>query len=422
MRVWLVQPSEQLPLGGDTRKLRTRLLAEELASSGHQVVWWASCFNHLRKSWYFTADTTFEPMPNVVIHAIKGVGYKRNVSLRRWLDHRIVNRKFRVWAAREPNPDVVITSLPPHDLAASAVSYARECGAIAIVDVRDKWPDNLIDVVPRPLRPLARAILHGDYADRDSALKGADVLLSMTDPLLEWALRAAGRRRLRDDQVFYLGAYREPNATAPSQLSDLVRERLRDRYVVAFIGTFSTYHNPTAMIEAARLLKHRSDIAFVLAGDGDHRAALHEQAAKLPNVLFTGWLDSAAITFLLRNSDLGLCTSGKLSERNFLPNKVFAYLAEGLPIGSVFDGELRDLINREGIGFNFSSPQELAFAIESLASNPARQEAMRASARAFFDLKCDALTIYRRYAELVETLVRRKATVSPIPEQTTSNG
>lgn len=79
MRIWLVQTGEQLPVREDTEamRLRTLLLAEELAS----------CFNHMRKEWYFSEDKTFEPIDGVTVHALHGLGYKKNVSLRRLADY-----------------------------------------------------------------------------------------------------------------------------------------------------------------------------------------------------------------------------------------------------------------------------------------------------------------------------------------------
>jgi glycosyltransferase involved in cell wall biosynthesis len=384
--------------------LRTRLLAEELARRGHEVVWWASCFNHLRKEWQFREDTTFKPIAGVTVHALKSLGYRRNVSARRWLDHRMFARKFRVRARQAPRPDLVVTSLPPHDLAAEAVEAARAHGARSVVDIRDKWPDNLVDVMPPPLQAAGRLVLASEFRLRDFALRNADAVLSMTEPLLGWGLNAAGRSRGQYDQVFYLGASRRASVELPHSIRRLIEERLAGRFVVAFVGTFSTYHNPEAMIDAARILRHRPEAVFVLVGTGDLEQHLRRKAAVLENVVFTGWLDSAEMSWVLQHSHLGLCTSGKLSEREFLPNKVFSYLAEGLPIGSVFDGELRALIDGHGMGFNFSTSSELAGQIEELIDSPHRRSAMAAAAKQFFDSRCDAAAIYRRYADSLEAL------------------
>jgi colanic acid biosynthesis glycosyl transferase WcaI len=161
------------------------------------------------------------------------------------------------------------------------------------------------------------------------------------------------------------------------------------------------------MVEAAMALRHRNDLAFVLMGSGDLEQSLRSQARGLTNVFFTGWLDSTDISTVLRSSHLGLCTSGKLSEREFLPNKVFAYLAEGVPIGSIFDGELRRLIEARGFGFNFSTTAQLIAETQSLADAPERHAAMAEAAKSFFASNCDANVIYRDYADHLESIAGR---------------
>jgi glycosyltransferase involved in cell wall biosynthesis len=176
--------------------------------------------------------------------------------------------------------------------------------------------------------------------------------------------------------------------------------------VVTFVGTFSTYHNPEAAIQAAKKLQSIPNLVFVFMGDGDLGPTLHKMAQGLENVVFTGWADSASIAAVLKQSHLGLCTSGKTSERNFLPNKVFSYLAEGVPLASVFDGELRDLINKHQFGFNFSSVEELTEGVLRLNKNPISLKGMAERARTFFNEHCDAASIYRDYADWVERLAK----------------
>src|SRR5687768_8574948 len=100
MLIWLLQISEPLPVDASAKKLRTAYLAERLVDRGHSVVWWASTFNHLRKRWYFDRDTQVEVRPGLNITALKGIGYSRNISVRRLVDHRIISRKFRARAPR----------------------------------------------------------------------------------------------------------------------------------------------------------------------------------------------------------------------------------------------------------------------------------------------------------------------------------
>jgi glycosyltransferase involved in cell wall biosynthesis len=409
VRVWLLQTSEQLPVRTGVRKLRTRLLAEALMERGHSVEWWASCFNHLRKEWYFDRDTDFHVEPALTVRALRGIGYRRNVSLFRFIDHRLIARKFSQRAEAVDRPDLIVASLPSHDLADAAVRFATAQGIPIVIDVRDKWPHNFLDVAPRGFRWLLRLALKREFRMVRRTLSQADSVVSMTRPLLDWALRQGSRPAGEDDRVFYLGAYRERSGDTPKDLESLIRTRLHGRFVVTFVGTFSTYHNPGVVLAVAKRFLDRPDIVFVLAGEGDLGCELRRQAASLGNVLFTGWLDSVGIAVLLRASHLGLCTSGNKSERFFLPNKVFAYLSEGVPIASVFDGELREIVDREQIGFNYRDENGLTDAIRSLSASADLHQRMSNNCVSFFELHCDSNVIYPRFAEHLERVACRHA-------------
>ena len=408
LRFWLIKVGEQLPVNGEARKLRTGILAAELAARGHEVIWWTSAFNHFKKEWTFDEDTSISA-DGVRIRAERGLGYSKNVSLRRFADHRVLARKFGAWAASNPRPDAIVVAYPPHDLADEVVAFAKRASVPVILDVRDKWPDIFVDVLPARVRPAGRLALATEFRRRDRAFRDADVLVSMTRPLLTWAQNCGGGVPSMLDQVFYLGAYRDATATVPAAAESVVRDLSQRRMVVTFMGQFEKYSNPSIAIEAARQLQDLTDLTVVLAGDGSLAPKLHESAHGLSNVVFTGWLDSPAMTAVLRASHLGLVTSGRGNDDEFLPNKVFNYLSEGVPIASVFGGELRELIDEYGIGFNYSSTTELVAGIRDLYRDPERLGDMSAQARRFYAENGNARVIYAAYADLVESVAAGEA-------------
>jgi len=156
------------------------------------------------------------------------------------------------------------------------------------------------------------------------------------------------------------------------------------------------------MIEAARLLQDRPDIIFVLMGSGDLDRQLRRQAAGLPNVEFAGWVDSPSIAEVLRNAHIGLCTAESNLATDLLPNKAFAYLSEGVPVGSAFMGELAQLIERHGFGFTFKTPADLVSHIARLSADRHAHSTMSSAATAFFSRFGDSLKIYSEFADLIE--------------------
>lgn len=85
--IWILQTGEVLPISKAVRKMRTTLIAENLMKRGHNVLWWSSAFEHQRKSW-IARHSTIQRLDNRLrIFLLRGLGYKKNISIKRYIDH-----------------------------------------------------------------------------------------------------------------------------------------------------------------------------------------------------------------------------------------------------------------------------------------------------------------------------------------------
>ena len=406
MNIWLIQTSEALPIDLYARKLRTSLLADTLVNRGHKVTWWASSFNHLKKEWYFQDDVDIRLSNQLLIKVLHGIGYKKNTSLFRLIDHRILSWKFRRFARAEKKPDLIVCSLPSYDLAWQAMRYANLINIPLVIDIRDQWPDNFLDIFPKRLKKLGRILLAHEFNLVREALVGSAALISITDSLLEWGLNYCGHAVRDNDRVFHLGFSRGV-VTEAEQITDKFKSFSNDFpnfFVVTFIGTFGKYHDPSIVIECARRLVNH-DIVFVLGGAGELDVELRNSATGLKNIVFVGWLNANETIRLLRLSDVGVCSAGVSGNKKFFPNKVFSYWAEGLPVASAFSGELFNVIDTNDVGFNYDSLNELEAGILNLMYNRERYNHQSNNARALFDSTYDANIIYENYANHLESIV-----------------
>ena len=384
--------------------MRLALLASTLARRGHDVTWWASAFNHLRKSWAFPADADAVTDDGVHIRALHGIGYPSNLSPRRVLDYRIVARKFSREAPAAAQPDVIVASMPGYDLAAEAVRFGRARGVPVIVDVRDQWPESFADPLPSLLRPIGLAALAGETRLMRQGLAGADALVSMCESLLEWGLQQARRDRSDTDRVYYLGGHAPSPGTQPASAAlRKALERARGKFIVAFVGTFARYHNPSLLVEAARRLGGER-FHFILGGDGELRDAIAQAADGVGHVDLPGWLGQSDVDALLLSASAGACPTDPSISRPFFPNKIFAYLGAGLPVVSAFPGEVQAMIVGHGIGYHYANIEELVAALGRLADDEGARAQMSASARALFSDRFDAARTYDAYADHVERI------------------
>jgi glycosyltransferase involved in cell wall biosynthesis len=391
MKVWLLTVGEPLPLvdPGNPRLLRTGVLARRLTELGHQVTWWTSTFDHYAKRQRSDDDRAVD-WGGVDIRMLHSVGYRRNVSLQRFMEHRGVARKFAAAAPGLPRPDVILASLPTLELARSAVEFGRRCEVPVLVDVRDLWPDVLMEVAPRPLRWLARILLHGQHSLCEYSLRHCAGVVGISDAYLDWGLRIAGRARREADAIFPLGYV----APRPSEGSDeRAAATLRDRGVDPtkilcwYVGSFGRQYDLLPIMEAARRVAAagRRDVQFVISGEGEQGESWRAAAAGADNVLFTGWIDGDAINWLRGHAAIGFQPYVAGAPQG-LANKLFEYLSAGIPVVSSLGGENAKLIATHDCGLTYQpgSGEDCAEKVLALLSDPERRATMAANGKRLF--------------------------------------
>lgn len=406
LNIWLLQIGEPLLIRGDERKMRSNLLAEELARRGHNIQLWVSAFDHNAKKWAIRSESELIRRDNIRVVVLKGTGYKKNVSLARFLDHRVLSWNFMRLAKEKEKPDIIIASSPPHDLAYQSVKYARRNRIPVIVDIRDPWPDIFLDNVPDWLKRTGKILFLRDFQMVKKTMGEAESIVAVSNAFLEWGLSHGKRKRSLNDQVFYLGYHRPDANIRQENVRKELRETLNalgNRTVVVYIGTFSGYHDPSVIVDCAKTLP-TSDLAFILAGYGDFYDQVRVKAKSLPNVYFPGWLNRDEIDALLVRSSIGICPTPM--KVDLFPNKAFMYISAGLPVVSSFQGDLKALIESERIGFYFDpgAADKLANAVVALSSNPHVYKEMSGNARRVFELKFGEDKIYQDFADHVERI------------------
>lgn len=402
MTVWLFKDGEFLPIETGGRRMRMGMLAKELVDRGHEVHWFSSTFLHLRKELHSSKDCVVQLAPNYRLHLLHAGSFKRNFSYRRHAFYRRYATQVARYCEGLPPPDRIVCAFPLIDVAAWAVDYGRRKSVPVVVDVRDTWPDSIVRLFPPVLRPVAQLLLKADFRKTEQAFAGADRVVAVSSGMLLWALEKT--RRPLGDRVIPLGfPDEEPEAGAlPPALQDLA-----GRYdLFVYVGTFGHTYDLAVMVEAARLLAakpgHRAH--FVLVGTGPLYDSIAAAASKLPNVTLTGWLDQASIRALLRRSAAGILPWAGLA--GAMPNKFFDYLSMGLPVISSAAGELNEQIRQRGAGlvFDAGDAEGLARAVDALACDHARRDTQAAVARSWFVNEFSETTVYRDYADLVESL------------------
>lgn len=404
MNIWLVTIGEHLPIQQKKRKMRTAYLADELLERGHSVRWVTSAFDHFEKSWIVSKDTEIKLNQNFTITLLKGRGYKKNISVARFLDHRILARKFKKNAINYNQPDMIIVSMPPYDLALEAIKFAKKFDIPVLIDIRDRWPDIFLDKSPLP-KKITKLFLVNEYYQLKKSLKEVTGIIAVSETFMAWSLNYAKRQPSNLDKVFWLGYKKKETIIVSKNFNfNQTMDLIKDKFIIVFVGTFEEFHDPSILIDCAKLIAAEEKIHFVLAGDGKFRKEIEKKAAGLCNATITGWLEHDEIEKLLNQSAIGVCTSAYMTD--LFPNKAFCYFAHGLPVISAFEGDLKNLIETYQVGLYYP-PNDLKALMENikvLVNDNCLYEKFSANARRLFNEKFDGEIIYKNYANHVEKI------------------
>lgn len=388
------------------------MLARALVAQGHTVTWITSTFVHLDKEELFPTDHIVQQGERYQIHLLSAGGYRKNLSFRRYLFYRRYADRLHAYLRQLPVPDIIVCGFPQIDAAVVGVDYACSQHIPIIVDVRDFWPDGMVDFFPAPVRPLVRILLFRQFQHTRHVFRSATALCAMSHGVLQWAMARASRRAGDNDQVFPLGYPHSPLVPdAPSAAIQSLAQKIASRVSLAYVGTFGHTYDLSTVVAAAEQLAARHDerYHFLLIGRGPSYPAIVAKTRNLPNVTCTDWQGPEAVQFLL-----GHCQAGILPWKGpagAMPNKFFDYLAASLPVISSAQGELNDLIMAERIGSCYQADDVggLLKAIAALCAFSAVTAEHRANARRIFVERFDEELVYTKFSDHIEKVANEAA-------------
>jgi glycosyltransferase involved in cell wall biosynthesis len=200
------------------------------------------------------------------------------------------------------------------------------------------------------------------------------------------------------------------DAFHPGQRSDAARRSFgapQGAVVVLFSGSFRPWHGVHVFEEAARHLRERSDLFFVLVGGDEAGEASGFRGRRLGAVAYERMPEIVA------SADVGVAPydTAQLKQLRlgfyWSPLKIFEYMASGLPTVTIPRPPLTEIVREgeEGVHVAERDPVALARAIERLASAAQLRARMGASARA----RVVERYSWARHCEQIEGILRRIA-------------
>jgi glycosyltransferase involved in cell wall biosynthesis len=373
MKIWIVNQYAIPPTQpGITRHFS---FAVALNRRRHDVTLIASSFDHVTRK-----ETRVQPGETFRIETIEGVRflwlptppYAGNTSRRVW---NMLVFAQRVWRRRGmqglARPDVIVGSSPHLFGAFAAWRLARTLGVPFVLEVRDLWPEALVEWGSmRAGHPVVRALA---WIER-TLYRNADRIVTLWPHSGSYiAARGAHPDKIVwiSNGVFLTGSEPLPPRTDPSR-----------PLTVMYLGAHSVTNPLNTVLDAAALLQaegYADKLRFRFLGDGPNKPELIRQAhdAGLDGMVrFEAPVPKQTIDRVAAEADVFILPlhRGGLYRWGMSPNKLFDYMAAARPIVIAVDVPSNP-VAEAGAGLNVPAedPPALAQAIKTLLALPPRE-------------------------------------------------
>ena len=297
-------------------------------------------------------------------------GLKRIVHLASFALSALLPALVSVLRTRRDKPDLVIAIAPALPSVFTAWLAARLSGAMLWIHVQDfEVEAALATGLLGKGNPLARAAA---WVERRLLALG-DVVSTISPQMC----RRLVDKGIAQDRVLEMRNWSDDRFVPDPGGAAAIRAEwnLGGRIVALYSGNIARKQGIEILIEAARLLKERPDIAFVICGEGPNRAELERLAAGLPNVQLHDLQPAERMGAMLTMADLHLLPQIAGAADLVLPSKLTNMLASGRPV--IATSEPGTGLHAEAEGCGLVTPpgdaSALAGAIARLADNPERR-------------------------------------------------
>lgn len=299
-------------------------------------------------------------------------------------------------------PDIVIASSPQIlvGLAGIAVKWLR--GVPLVVEIRDLWPDTIAEI----------EINIGDTAMR--LLRSVECFLYRTPDMVvsvspafhdHLVTNGVEERRLR---VIPNGVDRSLFFPEREKTRNFFNGTLRNKFIVAYIGTMGMCHGLDTILDAASILRGTSDVHFVLMGEGAQKKMLKARCSTSPNVSVYDSRPRREIAGILHEIDAALVLlKDKPVFRTVIPSKLFEAMGCGVPVVLGVDGIARTIVEESGGGICIEpeNPRQLAEAILKLKNDSLLQHRLGENGASYVSNRYDLDILAKQYLKVLDDVI-----------------
>lgn len=337
MKVWIINHYAIPPsLGG---LVRHYYFSKYLQEKGHEVKIFTASKIHNTDVNMITDKKSYieKDMDGVTYTFVRTSDYKGN-----GID-RIINMlqfPIRIWSVcrKFEKPDVIYTSSPDLFTAISAVLMAKCLKVKKVVEIRDLWPESIVEFSGFSRKNPIIQIL---YQVEKWLYRNADELIFTMEGGKQYIKDKGWTRGINPKKIHHvnngvdLEEFEYNKERFQIQDADLENEEI---FKVIYAGSIRSANNVETLVKAVEKLDEPKRCQLLFFGDGTDKETLEQYCKKhkLSNIKFKGKIEKKYIPYILSKSDLNIINykQNKLIKYGGSQNKLFEYFASGKPICS----------------------------------------------------------------------------------------
>ncbi|WP_295218811.1 glycosyltransferase family 4 protein [Ruminococcus sp.] len=337
--------------------------------------------NPLTHNWSFKITFLHEP------------GYKRNISIKRFMSHHKWGKEVKKYLENRKKPDVIYCAVPSLTAPSIASDYCKKNDVKFVIDIQDLWPE-AFQMVFNP--PILNKIVYAPFKRlADKIYSNADGICAVSNTYANRAMSV--NSKCKNSHVVFLGTNLD---TFDKNVIENPVDKPEGEIWIAYCGTLGASYDLTCVIDALAIIKEKglSVPKFIVMGDGPRRVEFEEYSKK-KNVdcIFTGRLAYPKMCGLLSACDMTVNPIVTRSAGSII-NKHGDYAASELPVINTQEcQEYRDLVDEYKMGFNCENgdSREIAEKIILLVNDSTLRTNMGGNARRCAEEKFDRKSSYQ---------------------------
>ena len=385
MKIWIINHYAIPPsLGG---LVRHYYFSKYLQERGHEVKIFTSSKIHNTDVNMITDRSLYieKEVDGIEYTFVRTSNYKGN-KLGRVIN--MLQFPIRIWRVckKFDKPDVIYTSSPDLFTAFSAVLLAKKMMLPKIMEVRDLWPESIVEFSGMSrTNPIIRVL----YVVEKWLYRTADRLIFTMEGGKQYICDKGWNKDVSLEKIVHINngvdlkEYETNKSEFVVQDEDLEGENI---FKIVYVGSIRQANNVGQLIKAVEKIRTSKNYSLLIYGDGNEKAKLEEYCFEhgLSHVKFKGKVEKKYIPYILSKSNLNILNykSTGLVKYGGSQNKLFEYLASGVPVYSNVEMGY-SIITENGCGIEKSVHDEDEYA------NILRE---------FIDLNSDEYEKYRRNA------------------------